>query len=149
MRRPTRTAKSTKGGTSTVPTNPSTTSTTLTPTEDAAQFLTALATALRSGDTNFLVGRLNPAVVARYGSAQCLGTLAGARDASATFTVKSVSDPTLFDWTTDDKTVAVPDTLAVEVDRVVRGVPGSTTVHIARVGGQLTWLVDCGTATGP
>jgi hypothetical protein len=127
----------------------SSTSTTLVPAEDAAQFLTALANALRTGDTNFLVGRLNPAVVARYGSAQCLGALAGARDPSAMFTVKQVGDPADFDWTTDGKTVRIPDTLTVTVDRVERGVPEPATLHIARVGGQLTWLVDCGNATGP
>ena len=145
----TETATKSGGGTSPAPTNASSTSTTVVPAEDATQFLAALGTALRAGDTNFLVGRLNPAVVARYGSAQCLGALAGARDPSATFTVKQVSDPADFDWTTDGKTVVIPDTLTVDVDRVVRGVAESATVHIARVNGQLTWLVDCGIPTGP
>jgi hypothetical protein len=127
----------------------STTSTTLAPAEDATQFLDALAAALRAGDTDFLVARLNRAVVARYGNAQCLGALAGARDTSATFTVKQVSDPADFDWTTDGKTVAIADTLTIDVDRVQRGVAESAALHIARVDGQLTWLVDCGNPIGP
>jgi hypothetical protein len=127
----------------------STTSTTVAPAEEPAQFLDALANALRTGDTNSLVARLNPAVVARYGSAQCLGALAGARDPSASFTVKRVSDPADFDWTTDGKTISVAETLTVDVDRVQRGVAEAAAMHIVSINGQLTWLVDCGTPIGP
>jgi hypothetical protein len=127
----------------------STTSTTLAPAEGATQFLDALGNALRTGDTNFLVAHLNPAVIARYGGAQCLGALAGARDTSATFTVKQVSDPEDFDWTTDDKTISIAETLTVDVDRVQRGVAESASLHIVSVNGQLTWLVDCGNPIGP
>jgi hypothetical protein len=127
----------------------STTSTTLAPPEDATQFLDALGNALRTGDTDFLVTRLNPAVIARYGSAQCLGALAGARDTSATFTMKQVSDPQDFDWTTDGKTISIAETRTVDVDRVQRGVTESTSLHIVSVNGQLTWLVDCGNPIGP
>ena len=129
--------------------NSSTTSTTLATHEDPTQFLDALAHALRTGDTNFLVGRLNPAVVTRYGSAQCLGALAGARDTSATFTVKQAGDPVDFDWTTDGKTVSIAETVSVDVDRVQRGVTESATLHIVEVGGRFTWLVDCGNPIGP
>jgi hypothetical protein len=129
--------------------NSSTTSTTLATHEDPAQFLDALGNALRTGDTNFLVGRLNPAVVTRYGSAQCLGALAGARDTSATFTVKQIGDPVDFDWTTDGKTVSIAETVSVDVDRVQRGVTESATLHIVEVGGRFTWLVDCGNPIGP
>lgn len=125
------------------------TSTTAPPAEDAAQFLDALGNALRTGDTNFLVSRLNPAVIARYGSAQCLGALAGARDPSATFTVKQVSDPVDFDWTTDGKTISIAETVTVDVDRVQRGVADSASLHLVEVGGRFTWLVDCGSPIGP
>jgi hypothetical protein len=131
------------------PSSSTSTSTTLPPAEDATQFLTALATALATGDTNFLVGRLNPAVVGRYGSPQCLAALAGAQDPSAQFTVKAVTGPAEYDWTTDDKTVKVADTLTVEVDRVQRGVTQPATIHLASVDGQLTWFVDCGNPIGP
>lgn len=127
----------------------STTSTTLAPAEDPAAFLDQLGAALRDGNTDFLVARLNPAVVARYGSAQCLGTLAGARDTSATFTVQQVSDPADFDWTTDGKTISLAETVTVDVDRVQRGVPSTASLHIVEVNGQFTWLVDCGTPIGP
>ncbi len=129
--------------------NSSSTSTTLSAGEAPAQFVDALGNALRTGDTNFLVGRLNPAVVTRYGSAQCLGALAGARDTSATFTVKQVGDPVDIDGTTDGKTVSIAESVSVDVDRVQRGVTESATLHIVEVGGRFTWLVDCGNPIGP
>jgi hypothetical protein len=127
----------------------SSTSTSPISSEDVAQFVDALGNALRTGDTNFLVSRLNPAVVSRYGSAQCLGALAAARDASATFTVKQVSDPADYDWTTDGKTISIAETVTVDVDRVQRGVADSASLHVVRVGGRFTWLVDCGNPIGP
>jgi hypothetical protein len=127
----------------------SSTSTTLPPAEDAAAFLEQLGAALRDGNTDFLVARLNPAVITRYGSAQCLGALAGARDTSAAFTVKQVGDPADFDWTTDGKTITIAEAVTVDVDRVQRGVPSAASLHIVSVNGQFTWLVDCGNPIGP
>jgi hypothetical protein len=125
-----------------------TTSTTL-PAEDPAQFLLALGNAFRVGDTNFLMSRLNPAVIGRYGTPQCLSTLATAQDPSAEFIVKTVSEPIEFAWTTDERTVTVPGTLTVEVDRVQRGVTQAAALHLTAVDGQFTWFVDCGNPIGP
>jgi hypothetical protein len=127
----------------------STTTTTPQPAEDPAQFLAALAGAFRAGDTNYLMSRLNPAVIGRYGNPQCLSTLATAQDPSAEFVVKTVSEPAEFAWTTDERTVPVADTLTVEVDRVQRGVTQAAVLHVTPVNGQFTWFVDCGNPIGP
>ncbi|HZJ28045.1 MAG TPA: hypothetical protein VFF40_13705 [Acidimicrobiia bacterium] len=126
-----------------------TTSTTLPLTEDPAQFLDALGTALRAGDLEFLMSRLHPATIERYLEIQCRTTLAGQQDGSAQFGLVSVSEPADFEWTTDDRTVVIPDTLSVEVDRVEQGVTSRAVIHITPANGQFTWFVDCGNPFGP
>lgn len=126
-----------------------TTSTTQSLTEDPTQFLDALGAALRGGDVDFLMSRLHPATIARYVDVQCRTMLSTQQDGSAQFTIVSVSEPADFDWSTDEETVVIPETLSVEVDRVERGVTTRAVIHITPVDGQFRWFADCGVPFGP
>jgi hypothetical protein len=122
--------------------------------ETPTAFLDALAAASRTGDVAFLFGRLNPAVITRYGEAQCRTALLGFTDVTAQFAVKQAAAPAPYNWATeagtpDARSTIVPDTTTVQVDRVARSQTTATTIHITKVGDRFTWFIDCGTPVGP
>jgi hypothetical protein len=121
-----------------------TTTSTVPPTETPQEFLTLLATAYRKDDVDFLVSRLNPAVIDRFGVDACRANLTFPPDPTAAFTVKNVSAPMPFEYTTDTRSTTVPDTLFVDVDQVGGGSEVSVTVHLTPVDGKLTWFRNCG-----
>lgn len=125
------------------------TTTTVALAESPEEFLAALATAFRSGDVSFLLSRLHPAVLARYGEAQCRQALPAYTDPSAMFAVQQVGPDEAFTWTTEPDTQhprssGVSDARSVEVIRAARGVATPAQIHIARVGAHYTWFIDCG-----
>jgi len=136
------------------PSNGTTTTTTSATGETPTAFLDALAAAIRSGDVNFMLSRLNPAVVTRYGEAQCRAFLPSLTDVTAQFTVKQVGTPAPFNWATDANTpkarsTIVPNTLTIAVDDVLRGRTTAATVHVTKVGDHYTWFTNCGNPIGP
>lgn len=121
-----------------------TTTTTVAPTETPEEFLTSLAAAYRTDDVDFLVTRLNPAVIDRFGDEACRANLTFPPDPTAAFTVKAVSAPMPYDYATDTRTTTVPDTLFVDVDQVGGGSTVAVTVHLTPIDGKLTWFRNCG-----
>jgi hypothetical protein len=119
------------------------TTSTLAPVESPAEFLELLAAAYRADDVDFLVSRLNPAVIERFGVDACRANLTFVPDPTAAFTVKSVSAPQPYDYKTDTRTTTVPDTLFVDVDQAGGGSTQAVTVHLTPVGGKLTWFRNC------
>ena len=111
--------------------------------ETVAQFLQLFASALQTGDTSFLIGRLNPHVIAVYGEANCAAVVAAMTDPTASFTIKAISGPAPFSWSESGTPVAVDDVYTVSVTRVAEGQPSVQDVHLALVQGQLTWFRKC------
>lgn len=107
-------------------------------------FLDALAKAQHDHDVDFLMAHLNPAVIARYGDAQCRSYVAGVGDPSLKFVVKRVQPPADYSWEADGLKTVVPNTLAVDVDYTAKGETIPTTVHVTEVNGEFTWFADCG-----
>src|SRR5262245_3810538 len=66
--------------------------------ETPAVFLADLGTAFRRNDVDWLVRRLHPAVLARYGEDRCRTTVATFADATAQFTVVSVGSLGEYRW---------------------------------------------------
>ena len=102
-----------------------------------------LAAAYRSDDVDFLVSRLNPAVIERFGEEACRANLTFTPDPTAAFTVKNVSAPQPYDYKTDTRTTTVPNTLFVDVDQVGGGSTQAVTVHLTPIDGKLTWFRNC------
>ena len=111
--------------------------------ETPAAFLDILAAALRNGDDNFLLTRLNPAVIDRFGSSTCKRSVASLHDPTARFVVDSVSGPAPYEWHTDNRTTTVPGTLTVTADRTRSNQTSRVTLHLTPVDGKLTWFTDC------
>jgi hypothetical protein len=112
--------------------------------KEAQAFLNELDTAVREGNTDLRIARLNPAVIDRYGEQQCRDFLAGQEDNTRRDRVKSVGKPEPFEYATDKQTVTVPDALPVQVRATIKGKKGDRNIHLARVNGQLTYFIDCG-----
>jgi len=107
------------------------------------EFFTRFATAHRDGDTGFLIASLHPAVIARYGAAQCeayvdsiVGTLSNMR------VVDGMSEP--WDFPLDDRTAEIPGAVSLDVDALWDGEQFVARVHVAPVDDDLAWFADCG-----
>jgi hypothetical protein len=112
--------------------------------KEAQTFLNELDTAVREGNTDLRVARLNPAVIERYGEQQCRDFLAGQQDATRKDKVKKVGKPESFEYATDNQSATVADALPVQVRATIKGKKGDRNIHLARVNGQLTYFIDCG-----
>lgn len=112
-------------------------------TETPKQFLTRLAAALRKGDSAFLLHRLNPAVLDRYGEPLCRGFVLTLKDPTAKIVVHDVGPPEPYDYASDGESTTVPKTRSVTVERTSDGATSTQTVHVALRGHQLTWFTMC------
>ena len=120
------------------------TTTTGAPAETPQQFLTLLGDAIAVGGGPFLMERLHPAVIERYGADQCATSVASTPDPAVKFEVVSFGQPETYAWTTDDLTTDIPDTLTVAVTRTSSAGSGPAVVHITLVDGTYRWFTDCG-----
>ena len=111
---------------------------------EVKKFLNELDAAVRSGDVDARMARLNPAVIARYGEQQCRDFLAGQQDATRKDKVKKVGKPESYEYASDNQSATVPDALPVQVRATIKGKKGDRNIHLARVNGQLTYFIDCG-----
>ncbi|HMF05188.1 MAG TPA: hypothetical protein VKH17_10260 [Acidimicrobiia bacterium] len=112
---------------------------------EAQQFLNQLSTAIRQGNIDFRVARLNPAVIERYGEQQCRDFLsAQPPDNTRRDRVTRVGKPEAFEYDTDTLSVTVPDAIPVHVRETRMGKKADRNLHLARVNGELTYFVDCG-----
>lgn len=110
--------------------------------------------AFRSGDIDFLVTRLHPASIERYGEPACReSTKRQSPDPGWTITVKKVSELGLYEYASDQLSTVVNGVYTVTVVREI-GRPSQTgqgsppvesEIHLALVGGKLRWFSDCGT----
>jgi hypothetical protein len=114
---------------------------------EAQQFLNELDQAVREGNTDFRVGRLHPAVIERYGEQQCRDFLATQVDTTRRDRVKRVRKEEPFEFSNDG---APPiNAVVVHVRATIKGKKGDRNLHLARVNGQFTYFVDCGTPLPP
>jgi hypothetical protein len=116
-------------------------------TEAVQKFLDQLDKAVRDGDTDFRVARLDPAVIDRYGEQQCRDFLASpqAQDPSRRDKVKRVGKPEPFEFTTDDGAIPVPKAQLVLVQERFQKKKSQRELHVALVDGEYRYFIDCGT----
>ncbi len=111
---------------------------------EVKKFLNEIDAAVRSGNADRRLARLNPAVIARYGEQQCRDFLAGQHDPTRKDTVTKVGKPESFQYASDNQSAVIPDALPVQVRETNKGKKGDRNIHLARVNGQLTYFIDCG-----
>jgi hypothetical protein len=110
---------------------------------EAQRFLNELDAAVRQGDTDVRVSRLNPAVIQRYGEQQCRDFItAQPPDQTRRDRVKRVAKEAPFQYSDDG---APPVNAAVvHVKATIQGKRGDRNLHLARADGRLTYFIDCG-----
>jgi hypothetical protein len=112
--------------------------------DDAGAFVANLVAATRDGDVDALLGRLHPAVLARYGVDACRYYLAGAGALPLDVVVRETTSTATWDWASDGVSERIADVALVEVSRVVDSETVVQELHFARVDGALRWFTDCG-----
>lgn len=123
--------------------------TTLAPAEAVDQFLQALSAALRTGDTEFLVGHLHDLVFDRYDADACTDQLRNAiPDASIEFV--GITEVGAWEWTTDAITRSIDGITTVSTRTTSDGTNFSDTEsHVfVDADGVVRWFTDCGAPRG-
>jgi hypothetical protein len=110
----------------------------------AEEFASDLAAAIRDGQNEYLLDRLHPATIDRYGLPQCRtyirDTISGS---DITWEVQGSTGPTSWDYITDGATTTIPDAWAVTV-RQPGADPEIRDLHFAPFEGTWRWFTDCG-----
>ncbi len=132
-------------------TSPTTaTSTTATPTtsiepESPVEFFDRWAAAMASGDVEFLVARLHPAVLDRYVLADCRSYLEGRVAPDAAVEIIAVGATDTWAYALDGLTRDIPDALTVTIRRTEGGVTNEADSHVVVADdGTIRWFTDCG-----
>src|SRR2546429_1330378 len=77
--------------------------------ETPQQFLDKLGQAVREGDVNFQLERLNAATISRYGNDACRTELGTRTDPTRSYTIKSVApQKQAYDYASDGQSVTIP-----------------------------------------
>lgn len=114
--------------------------------EQPRDFATGFTTAVQGGDVGWLLSRLHPAVIQRYGEEQCRAYVrASVIDPTLRLQVSGVTGPGTWAWATDDRSTVVDEVYRVDAHRFLRGTETTGNLWLANVDGRLTWFADCGT----
>jgi len=117
-------------------------------TETPAAFFSAYVAAVRQGDRTFLMERMHPAVIARYGTTQCQAASAALVDPTISLRLVRASGPSNYDYASSGQSVVVPDTYTFTVTGTAAGHVGARMYHFALVQGRFRIFVDCAAAPG-
>jgi hypothetical protein len=120
-------------------------STTRSVNEKPEAFLAQLVQAQQVGDQAFLYPRLDPAVLARYGSAQCQAATATFKDPSLALHLVSVSGPAAYAYESDGHSVSVPNVYTLHVTGTEDNQPVTRDIHLALLDHRFRIFTDCGT----
>lgn len=114
--------------------------------EGPRDFLAGFTAAVQDGDVDWLLVRLNPAVIQRYGEDQCRSYLrSSVIDPTMRLQVSGVTGPGTWQWSTDGRSTVVDEVYRVDAHRFLRGSETTGNLWLANVDGNLTWFADCGT----
>jgi hypothetical protein len=117
--------------------------------ETPEEFFALFADAIRTGDVEFLLVRLHPVVLERYGRQQCRSQVATiANDPGFDAKVRTVSDPGPYEFATDGQSATVEDTLTVGVTFTNANGSSRQDAHVAYIDAELRWFTDCGDPLG-
>ncbi len=112
----------------------------------AVLFVGDLDRATAAGETDWLLDHLHPAVIARYGRAQCRAYVAKLAGTRTTYVPSGRAMPVkAYQYTTDGDTSVVTDVVAVPAARETQAGNTPALLHFAVVDGTYRWFTDCGT----
>lgn len=131
-------------GSSTTTAPPTTTSTTTAPTETVEEFVIAFAAAIASGDVDFLVNRLHPAVVGGFGSALCRTWIETEILELVDYQVTGPTvGPHAQTFTTPAGTGTIEEAFSAPVSFVFQGQKFDAEGDFALVDSEMRWMGQC------
>lgn len=111
--------------------------------QESSEFVSAFEGWHASGDVDALAASLHPAVLQRYGAAQCDAYLdAVVGSISEIDVVEQRSEP--WNYPIDDRTAQILNSQTVVVDADLGGDPERIELHLADYAGTVRWFTDCG-----
>ena len=130
--------------TSTTTEPPTTTSITTAPTETVEEFVIAFAAAIASGDVDFLVNRLHPAVVGGFGPALCRTWIETEILELLDYQVTGPTvGPHAQTFTTPAGTGTIEEAFSAPVNFVFQGQKFDAEGDFALVDGEMRWMGQC------
>lgn len=130
--------------TSTTTAPPTTTSTTTAPTETVEEFVLAFAAAIASGDVDFLVNRLHPAVVGGFGPALCRTWIETEILELVDYQVTGPAvGPRTQTFTTPAGTGTIEDAFSAPVSFLFQGQKFDAEGDFALVDSEMRWMGQC------
>jgi hypothetical protein len=140
-------APSTTAPTTTAPTTTAPTTTTPAPSESPEDLVAVLNQAITERNTDVLLARLHPAVIARYGVEVCRNHVS--RFGSQFTVLGPATAPADYSYASDGQTTVVPDTIGLPVRVTQAGTtPADAIMHIAIADGTLRFFTDCSPQAG-
>jgi hypothetical protein len=101
------------------------------------------------GDSDYLFDHLHPAVIDRYGAAQCQLYLDQVAGSISNLEASSAQYPFEFNYATDGLERLIPDSVRIEITYVAQGQELSGAMHVIISDDEGRWFTDCGKPTGP
>ncbi len=126
------------------PPTPSPTSVSPDPLADLPAFVTDLGNALRRGRAAFLLARLHPAVIDRYGEAACRRFTSTALVDGLSLEYIGADGPAAYEWQLDGLSTTIDDGWTVTVNWSQPGTNEQRDLHLAPSDGTWRWFTDCG-----
>ena len=114
-------------------------------TQTPHSFLASLATAIQESDDAFLLQKLHPEVLDRYGEENCTAHVAAIHDPTRSYALRSASGPEPWAYDSDGQSVTIRDALTLDVAGIVDGEKVRLQLHVAPgADGDPAWFTDCG-----
>ena len=112
--------------------------------EEIETFRSGFVEALRTGDVDWLVGRLHPDVMTLYGEAACRDYLPTVVDAGVEMTVDSAGEAGPWRWELDGASREYAAAVPLATTFTSRDQTLEQEMHVLSIGGRFHWWTDCG-----
>ncbi len=108
-------------------------------------FFVDLVDAIRGGTIESMAARLNGAVIDRYGVSPCETKLAtDATDPTYAVSIVEIHPLAPWDYVTDERTTPIDEAWTIDADVTASGATTRRQIHLAPMGGTVSWFTDCG-----
>jgi len=113
--------------------------------EQPRDFVAALADATSRGDVEWLLSRLHPAVLTRYGEDACRRYVTDyVVQPGVRLRLQSTTGPGTWVWETDGRSSEIDEVYNLDVHRFAKGVETTGGIEAANVDGTFRFFADCG-----
>jgi hypothetical protein len=114
------------------------------PVETVEEFVAAFNGAQANGNVRFLLARLHPEVIERYGRPQCREYLREVAGTVRDVEIRRTSELGQAEYATDGESVTVTDAYTLRISFTANGVPTRGRMTLGLIDTEIHWFTDCG-----